>query len=126
VSRRLLVRWGPLVAALAGVFYLSSLQRVPGADYFWDKLLHAAGYTTISLLTLRAFHGSLTRLRPGPTAMSFAFMLLWSLSDEYHQSFVPGRDATGGDVVADMVGFAIACALLFVWSARRKTAAEGA
>ena len=106
MTRRVLASWGPLLAALAGVFYLSSLSRVPGAEYFWDKLLHTAGYTVVSLLTLRAF-------------ASFLFMLLWSVSDEYHQSFVPGRDSSAGDVVADMIGFTIACALLQWWARRR-------
>jgi VanZ family protein len=119
VNRRVLANWGPLLAALAGVFYLSSLSRVPGTEYFWDKLLHTGGYTAVSLLTLRAFHGGLNRPRTGPTLASFLFMLLWSISDEYHQSFVPGRDSSAGDVVADMIGFAIACALLLWWARRR-------
>ena len=119
MTRRVLANWGPLIAALAGVFYLSSLSRVPGAEYVWDKFLHTGGYTVVSLLTLRAFHGGLARLRPGPTLASFLFMLLWSVSDEYHQSFVPGRDSSAGDVVADMVGFTIACALLLLCARRR-------
>ena len=119
MNRRLLVIWGPLLAALAGVFYLSSLSRVPAAEYFWDKLLHTAGYTVVSLLALRAFHGGLTRPRPGASLGAFAFMLLWSVSDEYHQSLVPGRDASAGDVVADLTGFAIALALLLLAGRRR-------
>jgi len=125
VTRRILANWGPLVAALAGVFYLSSLSRVPGAEYVWDKLLHTSGYAAVSLLALRAFHGGLTRPRPVPTVGAFFFMLLWSISDEYHQSFVPGRDADAGDVVADLIGFAIACALLVWWVRRRDAAADG-
>jgi len=119
VIRRAVANWGPLLAALAGVFYLSSLSHVPGAEYLWDKLLHTGGYAAVSLLALRAFHGGLTRLRPGPTAAAFVFMLLWSISDEYHQSLVPGRDADAGDVVADVIGFAIAGALVLAWSRRR-------
>jgi len=119
VTRRFLANWGPLLAALAGVFYLSSLSRVPAAEYFWDKFLHAGGYTVISILTLRAFHGGLSRPRLRPSAGAFVFMLLWSVSDEYHQSFVPGRDSSAGDVVADMIGFVIALALLLVAGRRR-------
>ena len=116
MTRRVLASWGPLLAALAGVFYLSSLSRVPGAEYFWDKLLHTAGYTVVSLLTLRAFHGGLTRPRPGPALASILLNIIWSVS---HQSFVPGRDSSAGDVVADMIGFTIACALLQWWARRR-------
>jgi VanZ family protein len=30
--------------------------------------------------------------------------VLYGLSDEVHQSFIPGRDASVGDVVADALG----------------------
>jgi VanZ family protein len=126
VRRRVLADWGPLLLALLAVFWLSSLERIPGAQLAWDKLLHAIGYTVVALLTLRAFHGGLTRPRLKPTLAAFLFLLLWSVSDEYHQSFVPGRDASAGDVVADLTGFAIACALMLVSRPRRSAASAGA
>jgi VanZ family protein len=111
--------WGPFVAALAAVFWLSSLSRVPGAQYAWDKLLHALGYCGVSLLALRAFHGGLTRLRPKRTLAALGVMLVWFVSDEWHQSFVPGRDAEALDVVADTVGFGLAVAIAAAWSVVR-------
>ena len=36
--------WGPFLAALAGIFWLSSLSQVPGGRYVWDKTLHVVGY----------------------------------------------------------------------------------
>ena len=107
IPRRLAL-WAPLVAALAGVYFLSSLSHVPGSEYVWDKLLHAVGYGGISVLALRAFHGGFVPLRSRTTIATFLFMLAWFVSDEYHQSFVPGRDAEVGDVVADAVGFGLA------------------
>jgi VanZ family protein len=99
--------WGPFLAALAFVFALSSMTRVPGAEYVWDKLLHAVGYAAISVLALRAFHGGFEAPRWRPSLAAFLFMLLWFVSDEWHQSFVPGRDASALDVAADVVGFGI-------------------
>lgn len=122
MSRRALALWAPLLAALGGVFWLSSLSHVPGAELVWDKLLHATGYAGVSALALRAFHGGTGRLRVGPTAAAAIFMLLWSVSDEIHQSFVPGRDASAGDVVADMVGFGAAACALGLWGARARPA----
>lgn len=105
-----LALWAPLVAALGAVYFLSSLSHVPGSEYVWDKLLHAVGYGGISVLALRAFHGGLVPLRPRATIATFLFMFAWFVSDEFHQSFVPGRDASALDVVADVVGFALATA----------------
>jgi VanZ family protein len=108
VKRSSLTLWGPFIAALAVVFWLSSLSRVPGAGYVWDKLLHAIGYAGLGVLALRAFHGGIEPLRPAPTSFSAVAVILWAISDEIHQSFVPGREASGWDVCADTVGFALA------------------
>jgi VanZ family protein len=108
VKRTPLTLWGPFVAALVIVFWLSSMPHVPGAQYFWDKFLHAVGYAGLGVLALRAFHGGFDRLRPGPTLYAGLTVILWGVSDEFHQSFVPGRDASGWDLLADAVGFAIA------------------
>ena len=123
MRRTLFTLWGPFVAALAIVFWLSSLSHVPGAQHFWDKLLHTVGYTVLSVLALRAFHGGLARLRPEPTLYAALAVILWGISDEIHQSFVPGRDASPLDVLADAVGFVIA-ALLFAASTLRSARAE--
>ena len=124
MSRRALANWGPLLLALVAVFWLSSLPQVPGAGLAWDKLLHVVGYAGLGVITMRAFHGGLVRPRLKPTLLAGLFLLLWGISDEYHQSFVPGRDASGADVLADVIGFMIACVLVYAWSARPGRAAS--
>jgi len=111
VRRSTLTLWGPFIAALAVVFWLSSLSDVPGARYVWDKALHGVGYTGLGLLALRAFHGGFKPLRLAPTLFAAAAVVLWGISDEFHQSFVPGRDASAWDVVADAIGFTAAVGL---------------
>ena len=112
--------WGPFLAALAIVFWLSSLQRVPAAEYFWDKLLHAVGYAALGVLALRAFHGGFARPRLRPTMLAGLVVVLWGVSDEFHQSFVPGRDPSALDVAADAVGFLFAVVIVRLWAARRR------
>jgi VanZ family protein len=115
VRRSFLTLWGPFLAGLAAVFWLSSMSEVPGARYFWDKLLHAVGYAGLGVLALRAFHGGFVSPRPTPTLYAASTVILWGISDEFHQSFVPGRNASAWDVLADAVG--IALAVLVVWAA---------
>lgn len=107
MRRSVLILWGPFVAALAVVFWLSSLSEVPGTHYFSDKMVHAVGYAGLGVLALRAFHGGFKHLRPAPTLLAASAVVLWGISDEIHQSFVPGRNASPWDVVADAVGFAL-------------------
>ena len=127
MTRRALANWGPLLLALAGVFWLSSLSQVPGSGLAWDKLLHVVGYAGLGIITIRAFHGGLVRPRATATLAAGIFLLLWGISDEYHQSFVPGRDASAADVVADVIGFVVAFALVYAWGVRQgKAASAGA
>jgi VanZ family protein len=118
VRRSLLTLWGPFLAALAVVFWLSSLSQVPGAHYFWDKLLHTVGYAGLGVLALRAFHGGFESPRLAPTLYAAAAVILWGISDEIHQSFFPGRDASPWDVVADAVGFVVAVVVVGCVTAR--------
>ena len=118
MRRSILTLWGPFVAALAVVFWLSSLSRVPGSQYFWDKLLHTVGYAGLGVLALRAFHGGLEPLRLAPTLFSASAVILWGISDEIHQSFVPGRSASAWDVCADAVGFALAVMVIAIVTSR--------
>ncbi len=111
MKRSILTLWGPFLGALVLIFWLSSLSDVPGAHYIWDKLLHTVGYAGLGMLALRAFHGGFERPRLASTVYAGMAVIFWGISDEFHQSFVPGRDATAWDVLADAVGFAVAVVL---------------
>ena len=118
MRRSVLALWGPFLGAHGIVFWLSSLSHVPGTDRVWDKLLHAGGYAGLGVLALRAFHGGFERPRRTPTLSAATAVILWGILDEIHQSFVPGRDASVGDVLADAVGFVIAVGLAAAWARR--------
>ena len=119
MRRSVLTIWGPFLAALAVMFWLSSLPYIPMTKHVSDKFLHAVGYTGLSVLALRAFHGGFRRLRWTPTMCAGLAITLWGASDEFHQSFVPGRDASGWDLLADVFGFAIAAVAVALWTRSR-------
>jgi VanZ family protein len=54
--------------------------------------------------------------------MAFVVSVLYAASDEYHQTFVPGRNGTPVDVGVDAVGALVA--LLVVGSLGRKGGRE--
>ena len=45
--------------------------------------------------------------------MSFVFCVLYAISDEVHQYFVPGRAMMATDVLIDSIGAILGCLLFF-------------
>jgi VanZ family protein len=100
----------PALGYAAVIFALSHqsnpLPFLPAEILLHDKLLHAAEYAVLGGLLALALR--LIGFRP--TAALVAAVVLASLfgaSDEFHQSFVPGRNADVADWMADTLGAAL-------------------
>ena len=106
-TRRLLVYWGPVVVYCLAIFLQSSFSTPAAVPTFYmsDKLLHAAAYAVMAILFYRALGPHPSGNTPVKRAVfSIAFTVLYGISDEFHQSFVPGRSPEWLDVAADAVG----------------------
>jgi hypothetical protein len=112
--RSSLVRWLPVVAWAGLIFALSSVPDLGTGLGGWDlvlrKIAHAAEYAILGALLVRA---------TGTPIVAFALGTLYAISDEIHQSFVPGRLGSPLDVAIDAVGVAIGVALWQLARARR-------
>jgi len=82
---------------------------MPAVFDFQDKFLHYAAYFVMGVLAVRALR-HFVRSRERITLIAALFCSLYGLSDEWHQSFVPGRDASFSDWLADSIG-----AVMAVW-----------
>lgn len=85
------------------IFMLSSIpgRAFPDAAVFrYDKVLHALVYSVLGAFCCLAL--PVPRRFAVPCAALVA--VLYGLTDEFHQVFVPGRSADLHDVVADGVG----------------------
>jgi VanZ family protein len=122
--REFVARWGPALAMMAIIFIFSSRSDVPTPPHEGLARLildsgHAIGY---GLLTLTYLHGlraqGVERVWGVKGTLSLALLLsfLYSLSDEWHQSFVPGRDASWLDILIDLGG---SVAAVLLWEAFR-------
>ncbi len=77
-----------------------------------DKLYHAGAYSIMGLLAWRSFkHGFSSPIILA--LLSIAFCSLYGLSDEWHQSFIAGRQSDSADWVADTSGAVLANLLLY-------------
>lgn len=106
----------PLALACVAIAVVSHLSEPPIPEAlvfrFSDKLMHAAAYAVVGAL---AFLGaSRRRLSLGRAAVVEAVLLAAAhgVLDEVHQSFVPRRFASAGDVIADVVGAALGALVL--------------
>ncbi len=108
------------------IFWMSSQSRFGIFRRSPDYVLHFIGYFGMGLLAVRAFARGLGEPRTkywGYFGLLFAFG--YSLTDEWHQSYVPGRVASGRDLVADGLGIAAAWVILLVfWRWQRRSGAR--
>ena len=107
-------RWSVVGLYAAGIFYLShqpQLPMPPGGD----KTAHLVVYAVLAFTVAWAWGPRGSHLSRGASAAVLA--TLYGLSDEWHQSFVPGRTASAADIMADAVG-AIVGSAAFVGARR--------
>ncbi len=114
--RTLLLYWAPPLLWMALIFYGSAQPTLPSlSDSMLDSLVkygaHFVEYAVLALLWYRALYSRF----PHPKILPLAFLITagYALSDEFHQSFVPGRSATWQDIAVDVIGGASA---LLVWN----------
>jgi VanZ family protein len=112
------IYWFPVLLYCVLIFIQSSYPA-PKIGPNWpnfDKVLHFLGYALLGALLLRAFDTTSISHR-----LNLIFVLsvllsgLYGVSDEFHQSFVPYRDASAMDALADFLGGAFGAGVFFLW-----------
>jgi VanZ family protein len=100
-----------LAAPCSGDNFLASSRSsvaAPGVAHA-DKIGHFLVYGLLATLLLRLGRNSRAWW------LALAVTSLFGVSDEWHQSFVPGRSSEWGDWVADTAGAALAIGLYAGW-----------
>jgi VanZ family protein len=108
----------PLV--VAGTIFLASSREVTAPEFTrwipsFDKVAHFSVYGLLGTLTLRGLG-----TRRWAHGLAIAAVSLFGASDEWHQSFVPGRSCEVADWVADTLGAALAVSLYARWGRYRR------
>ena len=83
------------------IFALSSIEQVVASevfvwDFFFKKFAHLAEFAVLFSLIYRASYTN--------WILSFFLAMIYAVSDELHQSFVPGRTASILDFGIDLSG----------------------
>ena len=100
---------------LAGQSYPLGVKHLP---FLVDKAIHVLVYGAFSVVLFAALRHSRPRTPPLVLAsMAAVIAVLYGLSDEYHQSFIPFRRTDAYDLAANAVGAVVAQGLV-LWSGR--------
>jgi len=105
--------WFPVFLWCGVIFILSSIPTLPSPEILWwdfvlKKSAHIIEYGILYFLTYRALTKNFLKQKNLLfTVYCLLFTLFYAISDEYHQSFVPGRHAKLMDVGFDFLGMLI-------------------
>jgi VanZ family protein len=96
------------------IFTASSRSAVAGPRIpNFDKVVHFSVYGLLGTLACRAGRGG------AGAWWALVAVSAYGATDEWHQSFVPGRSSELGDWIADTAGAALAIMLYRRWHAYR-------
>ena len=108
--------WGPVLVYMVAIFVVSSLPDAPLPSGMSDKSGHTLAYAGLGVCVVRAFAGGLPgRVTAGVALAALAVTIGYAVTDEVHQTFVPGRTGDVGDLYADAGGAIAATAACWAW-----------
>ena len=114
-----LIRWLPATIWMVFIFVMSSQEQFPKTPGISTSALAVVAH--LVLYGLLAFFFTIAIERDGRATRStqltaIALAVLYGLSDEFHQSFVPGRNSSALDLAVNSIGATIA---VITWANRR-------
>ena len=142
--------WGPLVLWMGLIFWASadaasghrgsrllgpllrwclpeaSPQRIDEIIFVLRKVAHVSEYAVLAWLAQRLFlaldmAATASRRMIRSALLAWPFCVVYAISDEWHQTFVPTRVGTPWDVLIDSAGAALGLAVVAVWRRFRPT-----
>jgi len=112
--------WLPVLAYVTLIAYLSAQPNLKPPIRFEnsDKVYHVLEYLVLGVLLARALRANLRNREPAYAAIvALGLGILIGTGDEYLQSFIPGRESSALDLLADSAGLVVA-QFLFAWILR--------
>ncbi|GEM_PF-127308 len=109
-------RWLPALGWMSVIFAFSQHANIESGlsyDFVLKKTCHLAEYGFLAVLFYFALTHPLGLWARRHAEKAWAWSVLFAVSDEFHQSFIPTRSAQPRDVVIDSVGAALGLWLCF-------------
>lgn len=124
----LFARWIPSIIWMGVIFYLSSRtgSDLQGMFPFLDSFNfgHLIAYFILSLLFYWALQAHSVKARVDIRLIAVGLSVLYGLTDEWHQSFVPSRSPDPMDILNDFIGASAAMGVVTWYSRRKQSSSE--
>lgn len=100
-----------------------SPELIKHIHFFGRKMAHVTEYFLLTAFTARFIKATALRNK---ILLTFIYPFLFAMSDEYHQTFVPGRAGQFKDILVDSIGIisALSLIVLFNYFKRRDNTLE--
>ena len=110
--------WFPVFLWCALIYYLSSIPSLKSdfssdIDFILRKIAHMAEYGILTIFLFRAYYKSNGFTIKKSISSAIIFALTYAFTDEYHQSFVFGRQGSLNDVFIDGLGVFFVAFLIY-------------
>lgn len=110
-NKKLIILFSLITIGWIGLIYVELSQSPPkilGEIEGLDKIAHFAAYSVLGIMILAMLTLIDTYKKIPVLPITVLLVLVAGVFDEFHQSFVPERNADGWDLVADFCGGLIA------------------
>ena len=108
--------WLPVFVWCGVIFWLSNTPNLNTNLGFWGiilrKIAHIAEYFILTILLYRAFKNTFTLKYLYLVFLPSVLSLIYAISDELHQLFVPTRNGSLEDALIDAIGIGLFVILL--------------
>jgi VanZ family protein len=126
---RFLSAWLPVLGVMALIFALSAIPGLrvsndPGTDLPLRHLAHVVVYALLTFVLLRAFGALEHGFTRGMVVLAIGLAVLYGVTDEIHQTFVPNRHGQAYDLIFDFAGALIGSAAVWLLLRLRARSAE--
>ena len=117
-----IVKWLPALFVMGIIFWLSAQPSEELPNFDWaDRLVkksgHILGYAILAISYSRPLG-----VRKRGTWLAWIMSILYAVSDELHQSFVPGRNPSVWDVlIFDNIGALLGLWIYELWRKQKRS-----
>jgi len=118
---KLLKFWLPVILWAGIIFWLSSIPDLESGlkqDFILRKTAHILEFAFLTFLLIRAINQENLSIKK-TIIFSLIIALFYALSDEYHQTFIGGRQGTLRDAGIDSIGILLTGLVWYIKNRKR-------
>lgn len=116
-----LIFWMGVIFAFSSMSGYSQRGELTLSEWFVRKGAHVGEYTILTFFLFRVVWLHLWRKPAKGFFLTGLFSLIYAVSDEVHQYFVPFRQGKSSDILIDCIGISLSLLFFFVlWRLSQK------